>query len=160
MRRTASSTTCCACPTARPSASRFGRWWDSCLCAPPRHLTVKLMKKYPELGERLQWFLAARPEVSAAIHDPAQGRRRRPPARLHSGRNQASPRAGQDARRERIPQRVRHPLAVALPRRSSLRHSTRAARNTAFRICRPNPTPACSAATPTGAARSGCRSTP
>jgi len=30
----------------------------------------ELIKKYPELGERLQWFLEARPEVSAAIHDP------------------------------------------------------------------------------------------
>lgn len=30
----------------------------------------ELMKKYPELGERLQRFLAARPEVTAAIHDP------------------------------------------------------------------------------------------
>jgi Glycosyl hydrolase family 63 C-terminal domain len=30
----------------------------------------ELIKKYPELGEQLQRFLAARPEVSAAIHDP------------------------------------------------------------------------------------------
>src|SRR5208337_2425350 len=30
----------------------------------------ELFKKYPELRERLQRFLAARPEVSAAIHDP------------------------------------------------------------------------------------------
>jgi hypothetical protein len=32
----------------------------------------ELIKKYPELGERLQRFLKARPEVSAAIHDPAK----------------------------------------------------------------------------------------
>jgi hypothetical protein len=30
----------------------------------------ELLTKYPELVERLQWFLAARPEVTAAIHDP------------------------------------------------------------------------------------------
>jgi hypothetical protein len=30
----------------------------------------ELIKKYPELRERLEWFLEARPEVSAAIHDP------------------------------------------------------------------------------------------
>ncbi len=30
----------------------------------------ELARKYPELAERLQWFLAARPEVCAAIHDP------------------------------------------------------------------------------------------
>jgi hypothetical protein len=29
-----------------------------------------LMKKEPELGERLQWFLNSRPEIRAAIHDP------------------------------------------------------------------------------------------
>ena len=35
-RRTASSTTCCACPTAAPSASRSARSSASCRCAPPR----------------------------------------------------------------------------------------------------------------------------
>ena len=44
---------------------------------------------------------------------------------LHPGRNQAPPRPGQDARRERVPQPVRHPLAVALPRRPSLCHPCR-----------------------------------
>jgi hypothetical protein len=29
-----------------------------------------ILKKYPELAERLQYFLAARPEIIAAIHDP------------------------------------------------------------------------------------------
>ena len=30
------------------------------------------MAKYPELAERLHWFLEARPEMSAAIHDPGK----------------------------------------------------------------------------------------
>jgi hypothetical protein len=30
----------------------------------------ELMVKYPEVGERLSWFLESRPEVAAAIHDP------------------------------------------------------------------------------------------
>src|SRR5262249_38517954 len=30
----------------------------------------EVMAKYPELAERLNWFLAARPELCAAIHDP------------------------------------------------------------------------------------------
>ena len=30
------------------------------------------LKKYPEIGERLMWFLDARPELSAAIHDPSK----------------------------------------------------------------------------------------
>jgi hypothetical protein len=29
-----------------------------------------LLAKYPEIGERLRWFLDTRPELSAAIHDP------------------------------------------------------------------------------------------
>ena len=119
----------------------------------------ELIKKYPELGERLQRFLAARPEVCACDPRPDEDRRRRPQARFHPGRNQAPPRAGQDARRERVPQRVRHPLAVALPRRSSVRHSGGRPGIPRLRICRRSPTPACSAATPTGAAPSGCRST-
>ena len=41
------------------------------LCAATT-LEGELIKKYPELGERLQWFLDARPEVSAAIHDPSK----------------------------------------------------------------------------------------
>jgi hypothetical protein len=32
----------------------------------------ELLAKYPELGERLQWFLEARPELCAAIHDPGK----------------------------------------------------------------------------------------
>ena len=60
------------------------------------------------------WFLDARPELIAAIHDPRKpgvaGRR----LGFHPGRDQAPPRAGEDARRERVPQPVRHPLAVAL----------------------------------------------
>ena len=70
---------------------------------------------------------------------------------LDPRRDQAPPRAGEDARRERVPQPLRHPLAVALPRRPPLRHPRRRARSTASPTCRPSPTPACSAATRTGA---------
>ena len=34
--------------------------------------TGELLAKYPELGERFQWFLDARPELCAAIHDPTK----------------------------------------------------------------------------------------
>ena len=30
----------------------------------------KLIEKYPELGQRLKWFLETRPELCASIHDP------------------------------------------------------------------------------------------
>lgn len=29
-----------------------------------------MLAKYPEIGERLQWFFDSRPELCAAIHDP------------------------------------------------------------------------------------------
>jgi hypothetical protein len=32
----------------------------------------KVLAMYPEIAERLRWFLSARPEVQAAIHDPAK----------------------------------------------------------------------------------------
>ena len=56
---------------------------------------------------------------------PEQARRRGPSPGFDSGRNQAPPRAGEDARRKRVPQPLRHSLAVALSRRSSLRHPCR-----------------------------------
>jgi hypothetical protein len=48
------------------------------LCA-ATSFEAELLAKYPEVGERLLWFLAARPELRAAIHDPikvGQGGRR------------------------------------------------------------------------------------
>ena len=38
------------------------------------------------------------PRFGAAIHDPGKAGRRRPPPRFHPRRNQAPPRAGEDAR--------------------------------------------------------------
>src|SRR5262249_4818062 len=32
----------------------------------------QLLAKYPEVGERLKWFLDARPELSAGVHDPTK----------------------------------------------------------------------------------------
>ena len=111
----------------------------------------KILKKYPEMTERLQRFLEVAARNCRVDPQPGKDRRRRPPSRLDPRRNQAPPRAGQDARRKRIPQRIRHPLVIAFPCRTSVTSSMPAARNIASPICRPNPTPACSAATPTGA---------
>ena len=111
-------------------------------------------------GSGLQGFLEARPGVGRRHPRPDEARRRGPPARRDPGRNQAPPRAGEDARRERVPQPVRHPLALALPRRSSLRRSTSGGQEYRVSYLPASPTPACSAATRTGAGRSGCRSTP
>ena len=113
------------CPTARPSGSRSGRWSACCRCARPRSSRESCWRSIPNSASGSSGSSTSRPELRAAIHDPTQARRRRPPARLDPGRDQAPPRAGEDARRERVPQPVRHPLAVALPRRSSLCHPGR-----------------------------------
>ena len=95
-------------------------------------------------------------------HDPrpAQAGRGGPTARLHPRRDQAPPGPGEDARRGRVP---RAPTASAPCRATTPTTPTssrRGARNTGCPTCRPSPTRGCSAATRTGAARSGCRSTP
>ena len=159
-RRTASSTTSSGCPTAGRSGSRSGRWSACCRCARPPSSRGSLLAKYPELGERFRWFLESRPELSPTIHDPRQAGRGRPPARLHPRRDQAPPRPGEDARRERVPQPLRHPLAVALPRRPPLRHPRRRAgvprRLPAGRVRHRHVRRQLELAR----ARSGCRSTP
>ena len=69
----------------------------------------------------------------------------------------APPDPDEDARRERVPEPLRHPLALQVPRAAPVRLPRAAARSTGWTTCRPSRTPACSAATPTGGGRSGCR---
>ena len=60
----------------------------------------ELLAKYPELEERFQWFLASSSRAVRRDPRPAKARRRGPSPRCDSGRNQAPPRAGEDARRK------------------------------------------------------------
>ena len=118
-----------------------------------------LVRKYPEMGERMRRFIEGRPELRAFIHDPVK--------------------VGEGGRRLAAildETKLRRVLATMLDEdeflspygiRSLSRYHAdhpyvfrRATRSTASPICRPNRTPACSAGTPTGAARSGCPSTP
>ena len=69
----------------------------------------------------------------------------------------APPRSCEDARRERVPWPLRPSFAVQVPRAAIRTSSTCTARSTGSITCRPSRTPACSAATPTGGGRSGCR---
>ena len=119
-----------------------------------------------DILERLPTFRASPATSWPAIrswrptsHMPADAGRGRPAHALDRQRGEAAPHPGADARRERVLRPPRHPRAVALPpgaplrlppRRPGVPRRLRAGR---FR------TAACSAATPTGAARSGCRST-
>ena len=61
------------------------------------------------------------PSSCGNIHDPRQLGVAGPPAAVAPQREQAAAGAGAHARRERVPEPVRHPLAVALPPRSPLR---------------------------------------
>ena len=126
-----------------------------------RRSTASCSSEYPAAARRgCARFLEARPELTR-VHPRPDRARRATAAGCASiaQRGQAAPRAGADARRGRVPQPVRHPLAVALPRRAPVRVPRRRAGVPRRATCRPSPTAACSAATRTGAGRSGCRST-
>ena len=118
-----------------------------------------LLEKYPELRQRLRQFLEARPELRAFIHDPTkigQGGRRLgailDETKLRRVLATMLDEAG-------VLQPLRHPGPVPHPCRSAVPCSTWGTRSTRCRTCRPSPTAACSAATPTGGGRSGCPST-
>ena len=69
------------------------------LCAATT-LEGELVAKYPEIGERFQWFLDGPSRALRRDPRPEEARRRGATARVDSGRGQAPPRSGEDARRE------------------------------------------------------------
>ena len=159
-RRTASSTTCCGCPTAGPSGSRSARWSACCRCARPRCSTGSCWRSTRRSAERFRWFLEC--AARAARRDP---RPARSPASPAAGWRRSSTRPSSAACWRRCSTRTSSSARTASARcrattPSIPTSSTPAARSTASPTCRPSPTPACSAATRTGAGRSGCRSTP
>ena len=88
--------------------------------------------------------------------DTSAGRESRGPADLAAGRRgppEADPH--DHARRERVPRRTRHPGDLAPPPRAPVRVRLGRSGATTCTTFRRSPTPGCSAATRTGAARSG-----
>ena len=156
-RRTASTTTCCGCRTGGPSGSRCARWSGCCRCAPSPSSKETADEESRDGGHGCTGSSRSRPELRTFIHDPAKIGQSRTAGSAHSGRDQAPPRAGEDARRKRIPEPLLASARCPATSRTSVRHSRRAARNTALPICPARSTPACLAAIRTGAARSGCR---
>ena len=130
-------------------------------------LEQDVIDRLPGFKKRLEWFLKHRHDLARHISllrcptramtatstrsalAPVAGR---PLARA------AGPRAALRARRKRVPLAVWRSRSVAVPPGASVRHVTSAARSIASNTCRANRTPACSAATRTGAGRSGSRS--
>ena len=129
------------------------------LCAVTVVRAASCSRQYPEIADRLRG--SSRPARSCASSSTTRSRAAWPAAGWR--RSSTSPSSGAcspDARRGGVPEPARDPLAVALPRGPPVRRSTSTAAGVpASATCRPSPTRACSAATRTGAARSGCRST-
>ena len=160
-RRTASSTTCCACPTAArtrlkvrsmvgPAAALRGDG-DRAVAARARAAASSAHAREAPAS--------ACPSCCRASTRPAPGTRASPSRGILALVNEERLRRilARMLDEKRVPEPVRHPLALALPPRASVRLQRRRRRSTASATCRPSPTPACSAATRTGAARSGCR---
>ena len=159
-RRTASSTTCCGCPTARAQRLKVRSMVGLLpLCA----VTVfdgDLLKKHPELVERMRAFLEARPELTAFIHDPAQTRASRAACWRGSRRSESCGACWSEMLDEN---EFLSPYGI---RSISRYHAGAPVRLPRGRPGVPRLVPAggvrqraCSAATRTGAGRSGCRST-
>ncbi len=99
------------------------------------------------------------PSCSPPSTTPAVPGRQRPADAGRARRDQAAPRPRPHARRGRVPQPARPAGAVAATTPTTRTASTSTASATRSATCRPSPTPGCSAATRTGAARCGSRST-
>ena len=111
--------------------------------------------------ELIALFRERHPEVVAQVAPTERGlhRPRRAAAALAAVEEAARAGARLPARREGVPEPLRHPLALALSPGAPVRVPRRRPGRTASPTCRPSRTAACSAATRTGAGRSGCRST-
>ena len=160
-RRTASSTTCSGCPTAAAQRLKV----RSMVGLLPLCAVTVFDGRAARAVSRARRALAsascaARPELTANIHDPSKAGLRRP-----------APRLGPATRRKlrRVLARMLDeneflsPYGIRSLSRYHEEHPyvlpTSATESIASATCRRSPTPGCSAATRTGAGRSGCRST-
>ena len=111
----------------------------------------------PDFRARLDWFIANREDLDRQrrLHEDAWARRA--PAALRRDGGTPAARAGVHAGRKRVPVAVsgfaRSPVITASTHTSSRSTAT----NIASTTSRANRAPGCSAATPTGAVRSGSR---
>ena len=125
-RRMASSTTCCGCPTAARCRCKVRSMVGLLPLCAATVIDRRAARARPRAARRARdAFIAARhPDACRTLArraGPAYGGRR-----LLSllDERPAAAGAGAHARRGRVPQPVRHPVAVALPRRPPVRAST------------------------------------
>ncbi len=80
----------------------------------------ELVRKYPEMGERMRRFIEGRPELRAFIHDPVKSRRGRAAGWRPSSTRPKSGGCSPRCSTRRVPEPLRHPVAVAISRRPPL----------------------------------------
>ncbi len=158
-RRTASTTTCSGSPTGARRASRCARWWVCCRCAPRRSSSPGSASGFPSVMTRIAERVRRRPELLKSLHPTGPDHRghgdrgiialvnperlRRILARMLDENEFLSPYGIRALSRHHL----RAPVRLPGPRRGVPRRLP--ARRLRLREC--------SAATPTGAVRSGCR---
>ena len=120
-----------------------------------------ISERFPRLTEMIALFRKRHPELVSQVAPTEDGfvGHKGPAAPVDPQQEEAGAGAGVHARRRRIPGAARDSFAVALSRGASVHVLGRVARSSRCNTCRPSRTTACSAATRTGAVRSGCRST-
>ena len=158
-RRTGSTTTCCVLPDGSTTRLKV----RSMVGLLPLCATTVIEKGQRERIPRAMAQMSDRfrrmPEL-AELHPPNRAGTLGHSRAGNSGPGQpgatpSDPR--EDARRERVPGLSRHPSRSRSSTSSILTSSTCKARSIASNTCRRSRIRACLAATPTGAARSGCR---
>ena len=123
-------------------------------------LEPELLDELPEFSERLEWFLKYRPDLAQLVsrwQEPGLGERRLLSLlRGHRMKMLLTP----HARRDRVPLGLRRARALAsIHEASPYVFDLAGGKPRGAATSRRNRTAACSAATPTGAGRSGSRST-
>ena len=158
-RRTGSSTTCSASPTGRASRCGCGRWSGCCRCARRRRSVSATLERLPDFAGRCAGSSTTSREYRGVVgethvRDGAEGRLL---SVVDAERLVRDP--GADAVRGRVPVALRAARAVAAARGPAVLDRPR--RGVVHRRLRAGRVDhrACSAATRTGAGRSGSRST-
>ena len=121
-------------------------------------LEPELLDRLPGFKRRLEWFIENRPDLTGNVAC-MRTHRARGERRLLSivSADQLRARPARHARRTRVPLALRHPRALARAQGRPVRAATSTATSIASTTSRPSRPPDSSAATRTGADRSGSR---
>ena len=120
--RTASSTTCCATPTARSQKFRVRSLVGLIPLFAVERLELEWIEPFKEFTANLNWFLKNRRRPGRRGGPPARAGRRQDDLRADDRRHRAAaPAARPRARRARVPVALRHPHPVEAARGAAVR---------------------------------------